>query len=428
MRRSRAYIVGSIVVLASASVIACTFVATFGDRVSTDADAGSVGVDSGQLDATIDVVRIDSPISMMTTDGAKSDAPSAIDASDDTNEPSDSGCNDDMQTSPTNCGTCGHDCLGSTCTAGKCDPHIITANRDRPTALAISNGNVFFVEGGTQTLNQVVVTGGIPTDLAHATSYPYGVTAGADGLYWATTNDLYFTPPDGGATTKASHDSLCGGYGVAFNSTNVFVTDTCGKGTVWKGSRDPNDAGLVQLETVIGSSFVYPANILLVGVNVFYSAGGGDGGGLIETASVNGGLSTSLATAEPQLQAIATDSTSIFWVDRGYAPGTGQLKMLPLSGGGNAVTLASDLLTPQSVAVDDQYVYITQSGQAPAYADGSITRFNKTTPGPGYVMAANQTFPNAVALDGTAVYWTSYGTQTASGTTPSTGAILRVAK
>ena len=83
--------------------------------------------------------------------------------------------------------------------------------------------------------------------------------------------------------------------------------------------------------------------------------------GTVNQMAIVGGAFTQLASERDHPFAIAVDSTSVYWVDRGSQPGNGSVNKVPI--GGTTVTpLATGQTQPWDLTVDSTYVYWTSQG------------------------------------------------------------------
>jgi hypothetical protein len=76
-----------------------------------------------------------------------------------------------------------------------------------------------------------------------------------------------------------------------------------------------------------------------------------------------------------------------------------------------AIVLANSQPSTDGIAVDDQYIFWTNSGTSQLnYTDGSVHRANKADGSSPMAIAVGQASPNAIILDTTNVYWCNYDT------------------
>jgi len=85
--------------------------------------------------------------------------------------------------------------------------------------------------------------------------------------------------------------------------------------------------------------------------------------------------------------------------------------------------LATGLNSPQSIAIDGTYAYFAVAGDSQTnYANGAVMKVPLAGGGTPIVLASNQIGPGTVAVDGTAVYWTSHTLWY----DPSSGTVMKV--
>jgi hypothetical protein len=103
-------------------------------------------------------------------------------------------------------------------------------------------------------------------------------------------------------------------------------------------------------------------------------------GGDVWMVPVGGGFpGQTVAQSESFPWAVATDSTDLYWVDRGNGDVAtcvaGTVVRAPLGGVGTKQTLAP-VQCPIALAVDDLYVYVVATGDSGA-SDGAVYRVTK---------------------------------------------------
>jgi hypothetical protein len=81
------------------------------------------------------------------------------------------------------------------------------------------------------------------------------------------------------------------------------------------------------------------------------------------------------------------------------------------SAGGTPTTLAADQVYPQGIAVDGTSVYWT------TYGDGTVVKL-PASGGTPFTVASGQNGPNSIAVSATSVYWTNYDDGTVARLTP----------
>ncbi|HKA42691.1 MAG TPA: hypothetical protein VKF40_11945 [Burkholderiales bacterium] len=120
---------------------------------------------------------------------------------------------------------------------------------------------------------------------------------------------------------------------------------------------------------------------------------------------------------------LAVDQATVYWTTYGHADawngatGDGSVMSVPRSGG-TPLTIASGQRGPHTLQIDATYAYWANTGdysmQAPfAYENGAVMKspLNGGTP----VVIATARLPQRLVLDTTSIYWTNWGTQTWSG-------------
>src|SRR5207237_428964 len=104
------------------------------------------------------------------------------------------------------------------------------------------------------------------------------------------------------------------------------------------------------------------------------------------------------------------DAANVYWVDT-----NGGTAMKAPRGGGTPITLATGLDQPQAIAVDGTSVYWTNL--APSTEMGTVMKV-AIGGGTPVVLANGQHGPLGIAVDATSVYWTNSGDGTVMKLTP----------
>jgi hypothetical protein len=152
----------------------------------------------------------------------------------------------------------------------------------------------------------------------------------------------------------------------------------------------------------------------------------GDGGAQFDAGSL-----TAIGPAQPTPVAIAVNATSVYVWNYGSFTGKssfnnddGTVVQIPLDGGPE-VTVGKNIqvfyAAPylNAIAVDSQNVYWVQGAQG---NNGVIMKAALGTTG-GTPIYTQQNFPEALATDGTNIYWASWGTYDAQGNSNNDGTI-----
>jgi hypothetical protein len=261
----------------------------------------------------------------------------------------------------------------------------------------------------------VPLDGGDPVELADAGTSAYRIAVDRTNVYWTNYYDgvVAKTPLDGGAMTNlvAFQDGItsCGAVAVA-GSTVYFATTQNGNGNLQSVSVD---GGTPVALTPVESSW---ADSLALGANAIYWPANAE---LLRTP-LDGGASVSVASSV-NANGIAMDAKYVYWTDQAGGTVGGEVMRVPLDGG-PAVPLATQLPSPQAIAVDGAGVYWTDYPASNATgADGTV--FMAPLDGGALrVLATGQWSPQVIATDGARVYWGNCGVGSDG------GAVMAIAK
>ncbi len=128
---------------------------------------------------------------------------------------------------------------------------------------------------------------------------------------------------------------------------------------------------------------------------------------------LSGGTPVTLASDDEYASALAVNGTTVYWVDSVGPPhdastSTGVVMSVPV-GGGTPTTVASNQGSPDSIAVDSSGVYWANADQCVQQATcatlGAIMMLPPGGTTPVVVTTVSTAAPEAIALDGTNVYW-----------------------
>ena len=235
-----------------------------------------------------------------------------------------SGC---LQDDPTNCGACGHDCQGGQCSNGKCQPVVIARAASNPTAIAVSDSNVFWTEN--------------------------------DGLRSCPKTGCAGTP------NVLSTDSAANGS-LAFEgaSQNLFFASCC------PSFLDTYSATGARL-----SHAQVPASIAAIGIEadfVYWN----DGTSIVR-ATRAGTSPTTLASGIPgrvRSFAFHPSSKTVFAACTGNAGAIIRVPMEPRPADASSDTWTSvtKFANPSSIAIANGRLYFAVVGTGPAFSDGGV--------------------------------------------------------
>jgi hypothetical protein len=195
----------------------------------------------------------------------------------------------------------------------------------------------------------------------------------------------------GGTCVDEQHDTLhCGACGTVCSANSPFSAACTGGRCL-----APLAGGQILAEAIaVDTTSLYWTSLPYEGVR---------------KVSTGGGTVTTLAAIPASQQAfpagVALDATSVYWTDNGTP---GDVMMVP-TGGGPATTLASGQDLPCGIAVDATSVYWMNGGTTSN--TGSVMKVS-TGGGAATTLASAQNVPGGslpigFAVDATSVYWTT---------------------
>ena len=252
----------------------------------------------------------------------------------------------DTQSDAANCGACGVRCNGGEdCQLGRC---VLTyaSGLQMAGCVAVDGESVYWVTGANGpdfpgAVMKAPLAGGPVTTLASGDGFPWPCHIVLDqaNVYWgghSTTVAVRKVPLRGGAMTTVAMSGNATG-GLAVDETSVYFT-----ADYTDVSEVPIGGGVVgSLATPGGSALAIDAQ------HVYWTVRTGGATSDLLSVSLAGGAVTMLASSLQLGEAIAVDARDVYVVE--YAGG--RLLALPV-GGGPARTIASDLFTPEAIALD----------------------------------------------------------------------------
>jgi hypothetical protein len=261
-----------------------------------------------------------------------------------------------------------------------------------------------------------VLAGGTPTPTLVASEYlPRGILVStAQGtVYWATYGDgdtpgsgTVTSAPLGSTTTTTLASVQLGPSELAVDSTNLFWLNG-GTGVVESNDllRMTLDGGSPTPLTTLNSSSV--GHVATDGVNVYWSTANSTI--LALPVNATAGATPIIAVDSSNVDDLVTDGTRLYWIAGGNVVSTPLLGANPDAGpdGGVVTTLCSAGSQPPGyLAVDGTYVYWTDYGPLGTANEGTVKKVSVTggTPIP---LATGLVNPLGIAVDDQLVYWTS---------------------
>jgi hypothetical protein len=330
-------------------------------------------------------------------------------------------CLTNTASDPNHCGQCGRSCQGGPCIGGRCQPLLLAEARGLPSGIAVDD-RIYWLEQGSNSTGKVVAAnkdGTSLVELASALDSPLNLVLDGDAIFFT-----FFTGGGGLARVDKSGANFekllasSGAWSIAADTERLYWTNTNGV-----QSSDKSGADLQQLAMAtkargiaVNATHVYWAEARIDGklgkFDKVTSLGGQLGGALQfpTDVAIDGSFAfVALAGSSSDLDCTSND---------------GSIIRLDLASGA-ATTLASNQRCPQSVAVDGNRVYWTNTGSYTGGAyngDGSVAYAGKDGIEGVRVLANDLALPSGVAFDSSAVYFTEQGLG------PAAGSVKKVAK
>jgi hypothetical protein len=295
----------------------------------------------------------------------------------------------DLQSDPANCGTCGHDCLGGGCADGACKPVELATAQGALRGIVVDATHVYWAGPGA--IRRVKKTGSAPEDVATFTGTGFRMIEHAGWLYWVTRDTgIVARAPMGANGAPAQILALDQGDvgGVATDGTLVYWNNYPTGGKIYRAL-----IGATQFSEVLTTPTDGLTGMRLVGSELYYLQ---LGSGLMRI-SIAGGSPTTVAPGVGSWE-LAIDGDDVFVTNQA----SDAIVKVSLSGAVPPVTVA-ECLDPWGIAVDVTHVYYANERTAA----GSIARAPRT--GGMMEVLAPSVLPVGIAVDATAVYWTTLG-------------------
>lgn len=349
-----------------------------------------------------------------------------------------SGCVD-LQSDPANCGACDNDCGGGQCQAGVCQAVAVASGVDEPVSVAVAGNAVFWLRAGA--LERCPITGCATTSkvTGEGETYPASYTSKVNGRLVATTATDVFWIGRNAPSGNILHVYKCPLAGCAFGTPTDFHQAPSGEQLGQIATQGTNvyfTHKFMGVQTCDGTQQTCPTPPTITGtggdqeyglavdsqrVYYTYTFSAGNGGGLFScpfggcgsapaamadpawhiawfagTIYINAygkisscistgcsGTPTELATGQEQTAPVAADGTGVYWIKQGnYAADAGAsngevlMCRLPSCAGGPRV-LATGQAAPNSLAVQDGFVYWANRGREGTAKSGSIMRVKR---------------------------------------------------
>jgi hypothetical protein len=300
------------------------------------------------------------------------------------------------------CGPTNKDCLGGACIAGMCAPVVLATNQDHPGDIVVDDAGVYWVDegdGGPNGSVMVEYEAGVPVTLVSGEQFPLEVGVDGYDIYWTARQSGLVERVAKGCTPPCTPEVVATGqghpWGLSLDATSVWWTTHDSPGAVLRTLKAAGTpCGASTPCTVFQSGLADPAGLAGDATGIYWAE---TDAGAIRGANKDGTLPTNYQEGLTSPTWLTIDSATIYWSQ--YTP-TPAIVGASTRDGTDGWTLAT--LTASRVAVDDQYLYITDRG-----GGHGIWRVQK---GKSHAqpeqIASGQTYPYGITVDDVAVYWT----------------------
>lgn len=315
---------------------------------------------------------------------------------------------------------------GPVCDGGRCTV-TIASGLPNPSWLAVDSTSVYWATNPTDSnvaiaqgssVMKAPIGGGAVMTLTSGLAEINALTVDATSVYWTTNDTVAKVPLGGGAPTQlgATNEAL----GLAVDSANAYFLED-------------NGSAPASLERVplTGSAPALVATVLLPtqaiavdSTNIYWidypqDGPGGVTGNVMKMPKA-GGTQTVLATGG-RMGGIALDATSVYWVD-GDA---NAVKRVPIDGG-DPITLATATSIGAFIAVDSASVYYwALADRNDAATPGSLTKV-PIAGGAPTTLVSGVYGPFAIAVNATSVFWTAVGLSSGVPGASDDGAVMQL--
>lgn len=236
--------------------------------------------------------------------------------------------------------------------------------------------------------------------LADGQDLSHHIALDATHVYWTTdglTSSVERTPKCGGAieTLYEGPDFVDIAQSLAVDDTTVYWVGGLGNGD-WGVRSIPKGGGAL---TDLAGGFDQVGSIAIDGDHVYFASNCGGDEVCIQRVSKTGGTVTTMAAGLSSVVDLTLDATHVYWI--GY-PAYGQIMRTPKAGG-PVEELSWMQEQPQSLAVDDQFVYVAATKDS---VDVHVVKVPLAgAPEPTILVSNVHGSPGDIAVDATHVYY-----------------------
>lgn len=321
------------------------------------------------------------------------------------------GCETSLTTGD-DCGECGYSCLGGACSGPKaCGVATVASGQSYPSAITVDATNIYWVNTNSSQVMRVAKTAAACTSTAGcellgspAVSSPLAIANDGTSIFWSNSNMLRrasvagATPVDIGAANLTTAGLIAVSGGKVFWSsrgTNDVWRDDVTGGNVTRIAEGSEPGGLAVDATHLyvagyGGMFIYK-----IPVNATTSC-------TMRPDGAIGTCPTIWNTVPNRPIQIAVDGTNVYYTQN---PG-GDIRQGKKDGTGMLTVLAKNQSVPGPIVVDATRVYWGnfRGGTGPIDTVRSALIGAATCDGTGCTEVMPVPLPNALAVDGQAVY------------------------
>ncbi|HEY2510765.1 MAG TPA: hypothetical protein VGI39_07915 [Polyangiaceae bacterium] len=343
----------------------------------------------------------------------------------------------DLQQDAKNCGRCAHDCGGGTCSAGVCQAWTLVPGQPGSAAITADDTSIYWSSVSSGQILKANKDGTQPAVLSTVeSSIPDNMVMDSTTLYWGDDRgDVAIrkcakTGCDGGAAELTPESAYYAAV-IAVDANNVYFGET--EGAIGKVAKS---GGAM---TFIATNFGHARGLAADDASVFVSTDDGissvpsSRAGVADDTTDAGPLTPLNQAAPIGLGLLLAADQNLYWAEYN----TGAIKFMPKTGAAVASVVSAGETFPLAVAVDDTNVYWTASGPDSStdknyrlFVAGYVAMCPKSgCPASGPVkLATGLHNPDGIVVDDTAVYFTIYGNITAQSAEPTEGSIMKVMK